>query len=98
MIIQNFSDYLKENYKNENDKTTVELLSIWIKEKIENPPKTLVDKVIQREIYLAKNKNTKPLPSIFFLPVQNMQLRLFAICLLPFDWWMWRGSNPRPVG
>ena len=55
MIIKDFSDYLKENYKEGTSST--ELLSKWVKEKIENPPKTLVDKVLQKEIYLAKNKN-----------------------------------------
>ena len=54
MIIKDFSKYLLKNYN--GDKKTVVLLANWIKEKIENPPKTLVDKVIQKEIYLAKNK------------------------------------------
>ena len=45
----------------------MELLSAWIKEKIENPPKTLVDKVIQREIYLAKNKNTAERNEFFLI-------------------------------
>lgn len=55
MIIKDFSDFLKLNYK--ENSTTVEILSKWMKEKIENPPKSLVDKVLQKEIYLAKNKN-----------------------------------------
>ena len=54
MIIKDFSQFLLKNYNGKEK--TVELLSKWIKEKIENPPKTLVDKVIQKEIYLAKNK------------------------------------------
>lgn len=57
MIIKEFSDYLKLNYDgNIKNGTTVKLLSEWIKSKIERPPKNLVDKVIQKEIYLAKNK------------------------------------------
>ena len=57
MIIKDFSDYLKLNY--DGKISTTELLSKWLKEKIENPPKTLIDKIIQKEIYLAKNKYTK---------------------------------------
>ena len=45
MIIKDFSDFLKINYN--GSKSTVELLLIWIKNKIENPPKTLVDKILQ---------------------------------------------------
>ena len=66
MIIKDFSDFLKENYK-KNKKTTVELLAVWIKNKIENPPKTLVDKVLQKEIYLAKNKFTKKRGEYFLI-------------------------------
>ncbi|MBQ7450557.1 hypothetical protein IJS77_03995 [bacterium] len=77
MIIKDFSDYLKENYK--NGKKTVELLSIWIKEKIENPPKSLVDKVIQKEIYLAKNKNGE-----FFLIGKSDSGRILINALFNF--------------
>ena len=66
MIIKDFSDFLKENYKKDK-KTTVELLAQWIKNKIENPPKTLVDKVLQKEIYLAKNKFTKKRGEYFLI-------------------------------
>ena len=55
MIIKKFSDFLKENYK--DGISTVELLSVWIKSRIETPPENLVDKILQKEIYLAKNKN-----------------------------------------
>ena len=53
MIIKDFSDYLKQNYDCKN--SCVKLLLCWIKEKIEKPPITLIDKVLQKEIYLAKN-------------------------------------------
>ena len=46
MIIKDFSDYLKENYNGKIK--TVELLSVYIKNKIEKPPKNLVDKIIQK--------------------------------------------------
>lgn len=66
MIIKDFSDYLKENYK-KDQKKTVELLALWIKQKIEKPPRTLVDKVLQKEIYLAKNENTKKTGEYFLI-------------------------------
>ena len=66
MIIKDFSDFLKEHYKKDK-KSTIELLSIWIKQKIENPPKTLVDKVLQKEIYIAKNKNTSKRNEFFLI-------------------------------
>ena len=66
MIIKDFSDFLKENYKKDK-KEAVELLSIWIKQKIENPPKTLIDKVLQKEIYLAKNKFTQERNEYFLI-------------------------------
>ena len=52
MIIKEFSDFLKEN----EDKSSVSLLFVWLKIKIESPAKTNVDKIIQKEIYIAKNK------------------------------------------
>ena len=77
MIIKNFSEYLLKNYNGE--RKTVELLSIWIKEKIENPPKTLVDKVIQKEIYLAKNKKGE-----FFLIGKSDSGRILINALFNF--------------
>ena len=50
MVAKILLEFLLKNY--DGKITTVELLSFWIKEKIEKPPKTLVDKVIQKEIYL----------------------------------------------
>ena len=69
MIIKDFSDFLKED-KNK-DKKAIELLAVWIKQKIENPPKNLVDKVLQKEIYLAKNKNTVKTNEFFLIGKSN---------------------------
>ena len=77
MIIKDFSEYLLKNYNGE--KKTVELLSVWIKEKIETPPKTLVDKVIQKEIYLAKNKKGE-----FFLIGKSDSGRILINALFNF--------------
>jgi len=52
MILKEFSEYLQQNI----DKSSVALLNDWIKEKIENPAKTNIDKILQAEIYIAKNK------------------------------------------
>ena len=82
MIIKYFSDYLKENYK-KDEKSTIELLSFWLKEKIENPPKCLEDKVIQREIYIAKNKNT-PKTNEFFLIGKSDSGRILINALFNF--------------
>lgn len=69
MIIKDFSDFLKINYN--GSKSTVELLLIWIKNKIENPPKTLVDKILQKEIYLAKNKFSNKRNEFFLIGKSN---------------------------
>ena len=54
MILKEFSDYLQ---KEENkEKSPVSLLIFWVKNKIEQPPKSNIDKIIQKEIYIAKNK------------------------------------------
>lgn len=81
MIIKDFSDFLKENYNKEEK--AVELLAVWIKQKIENPPKTLVDKVLQKEIYLAKNKNT-PKTNEFFLIGKSKSGRILLNALFNF--------------
>ena len=52
MILKEFSTFLKDNY----EKPSVSLLYAWLKIKIENPAKTNIDKIIQKEIYIAKNK------------------------------------------
>ena len=77
MIIKDFSQYLLKNYNGE--KKTVELLAVWIKEKIEKPPKSLVDKVIQAEIYLAKNKKGE-----FFLIGKSDSGRILINALFNF--------------
>ena len=77
MIIKDFSEFLLANYNGQ--KKTVELLSVWIKEKIENPPKNLVDKVIQKEIYLAKNKKGE-----FFLIGKSDSGRILINALFNF--------------
>ena len=53
MILQEFSNFLKEN----QEKPSVSLLYAWLKLKIESPAKSNVDKILQKEIYIAKNKN-----------------------------------------
>ena len=52
MILQEFSKFLKQNEK----KSSVTLLYVWLKTKIESPAKYNVDKILQKEIYIAKNK------------------------------------------
>lgn len=52
MILQEFSDFLKNN----EEKPSVTLLYVWLKIKIETPAKSNVDRIIQKEIYIAKNK------------------------------------------
>ena len=52
MILQEFSNFLKENI----NKPSVSLLFAWLKIKIESPAKNNIDKIIQKEIYIAKNK------------------------------------------
>ncbi len=52
MILKEFSEYLQQNI----DKSSVLLLNEWLKEKIETPALTNIDRVIQTEIYIAKNK------------------------------------------
>lgn len=52
MILKDFSDFLKQN----EEKPSVSLLYVWLKLKIESPAKTNVDRILQKEIYIAKNK------------------------------------------
>ena len=52
MILKEFSDFLKEN----EDKPSVSLLYVWLKLKIEIPAKNNIDRILQKEIYIAKNK------------------------------------------
>lgn len=52
MILKEFSDFLQKN----EEKPSVSLLYIWLKLKIETPAKSNVDKILQKEIYIAKNK------------------------------------------
>lgn len=79
MIIKDFSDFLKQNY--DGKISTTKLLSKWIKEKIENPPKTLIDKVIQKEIYLAKNELS---PDEYFLIGKSDSGRILINALYNF--------------
>ena len=51
MILKEFSDFLKTN----EQKPSVSLLFVWLKQKIETPAKSNVDKILQKEIYIAKN-------------------------------------------
>lgn len=52
MILSEFSDFLKNN----EEKPSVSLLYIWLKLKLETPAKSNVDRILQKEIYIAKNK------------------------------------------
>ncbi len=52
MILKEFSDFLKNN----EQKPSVSLLYAWLKIKIESPAKSNVDRILQKEIYIAKNK------------------------------------------
>ena len=52
MILKEFSDFLKQN----EQKPSVTLLYAWLKIKIESPAKSNVDRILQKEIYIAKNK------------------------------------------
>ncbi len=62
MILTEFSTFLQKYYEergslSEKDvKTPVFLLFFWIKNKLETPASTNVDKILQKEIYIAKNK------------------------------------------
>lgn len=56
MILKEFSNFLQEYYLDENNKETpMFLLFFWVKNKVENPARSNTDKIIQKEIYLAKN-------------------------------------------
>lgn len=52
MILKEFAEFLQTNEEN----PSVSLLYVWLKMKIETPAKSNVDKIIQKEIYIAKNK------------------------------------------
>lgn len=52
MILKEFSQYLQDNLET----SAVVLLNKWIKTKVETPALSNVDKIIQAEIYIAKNK------------------------------------------
>ncbi|HIU87242.1 TPA: hypothetical protein IAD52_09770 [Candidatus Spyradomonas excrementavium] len=62
MILTEFSTFLQAYYEkydpisDKNAKTPVFLLFFWVKNKLETPAKTNVDKILQKEIYIAKNK------------------------------------------
>lgn len=62
MILQEFSNFLQAYYEEkgglekEGSKTPIFLLFFWVKNKIETPARTNTDKIIQKEIYIAKNK------------------------------------------
>ena len=62
MILTEFSGFLQEYYEKngamseKNAKTPVFLLFFWVKNKLETPASSNIDKILQKEIYLAKNK------------------------------------------
>lgn len=62
MILSEFSRFLQEYYEENSPnsgkerKTPVFLLFFWVKNKLETPATTNIDKILQKEIYLAKNR------------------------------------------
>lgn len=52
MILKEFSQFLQDNL----EESSVILLNKWLKLKIETPAISNVEKIIQKEIYIAKNK------------------------------------------
>lgn len=53
MILKYFSQHLQST----NKEPTFEELILWLKERLELPPKCHEDKIIQAEIYLAQSQN-----------------------------------------
>lgn len=53
MIIKEFSEYLK---KFETEIPAVELVPGWVAQKLSKPPENNVDKVLQKEIALFRNR------------------------------------------
>ncbi len=53
MILKEFAKFLQEN----SDKDSVFLMNVWLQEKLKTPTHELTGKIIQQELYLAKNKN-----------------------------------------
>ena len=51
MILKEFSEYLKTNTK----ESSVKLLYRWLRDKLEELPKTNADRIIKAELYSAKN-------------------------------------------
>ena len=51
MILKKFSEFLQKN----EEKPSGSLLYVWLKMKIESPAKSNVDRILQKEIYIAKN-------------------------------------------
>lgn len=57
MILTEFAKYLQDNEEEIiKNKSCTKLMGLWIKTKLENTPKTNVDKIIHTEITLATNK------------------------------------------
>ncbi len=52
MILKEFSQFLQNNIET----SAIVLLNKWLKEKLEKPAVSNIDKIIQTEIYIAKNK------------------------------------------
>ncbi len=52
MILKEFSDF----FFFYEQKPSVTLLYAWLKIKIESPAKSNVDRILQKEIYIAKNR------------------------------------------
>lgn len=52
MILKEFSDFLK----NKNDCSCIKALFLWMVKKLTSPEKNNVDKIVNKEVYLAKNE------------------------------------------
>lgn len=52
MILKEYAEWLKKN----KEKAPIEGIIEWLKLKIEKPAKNNVEKIIQKEIYIGKNK------------------------------------------
>ena len=51
MILKYFADYIQQNKLTPN----LKVLILWVKSRLDTPPTCHEDKVIQAEIYIAKN-------------------------------------------
>ena len=53
MILKEFAKFLQAN----QEKDSVFLMNIWLQEKLKTPTHDIIGRIIQQELYFAKNKN-----------------------------------------